>query len=80
MLAVWPMTRSPSTRNGGAKAPRGPPQLGQVVHQGVLAAARVRILAGDIDIVRAGRFQRQADEFTAPLDARPIMQLIGHAL
>src|SRR6185436_18850695 len=39
-----------------------------------LAAA----LARHIDIVGAGFLQREADEFAAPLDRRPIMQFVAH--
>src|SRR5205807_462986 len=41
------------------------------------AAAPAR-LARQIDIVRAGLFQRQAHEFTATLDRRPIIELVAH--
>ena len=36
-------------------------------------------LARHVDIVGAGLLQRQSDEFAAPLDARPVVQLVGHA-
>jgi len=38
------------------------------------------ILARDIDIVRAGGFERQADELASPLDCGPVVEFIGHAL
>ncbi|EGE61051.1 hypothetical protein RHECNPAF_1260029 [Rhizobium etli CNPAF512] len=35
-------------------------------------------LTGDVDVIGAGFLQRKPDEFTATLDAVPIIKLIGH--
>ena len=37
-------------------------------------------LARDVDIVRAGLFQRQPHEFSAPLDAVPVVKFVGHGV
>ena len=36
------------------------------------------VLARHVDIVGTGFLQRQADEFAAPLDAGPVVKLVGH--
>ena len=43
-----------------------------------LDAAPGPALARDIDIRRAGRLEREPHELAAPLDARPVEELIGH--
>ena len=43
-----------------------------------LHAAPGPAFARDIDIRRAGRLEREAHELAAPLDARPVVELISH--
>ena len=67
---------SPSRRNGGAKGVCGaPPSSFAVI---ALHAAPGSALARDIDVRRAGRLEREAHKLAAPLDARPIVELIRH--
>jgi hypothetical protein len=47
------------------------------LHRGEHALDAIRS-ARDVDIFGAGVFQRQADEFAAPLDAGPVEQLVRH--
>ena len=54
---------------------------------GVVAAAKEEfaehgggeLAARHIDIIGAGFFQRQTDEFAAPLDLRPVVKLVTHS-
>ena len=42
-------------------------------------AAPGAVFAGDVDIRRAGGLEREAHKLAAPLNARPIVELIRHA-
>jgi hypothetical protein len=52
--------------------------VAQRAQQGRHAAARVLGAPCDVHVSRAGRFERQADEFAATGDRRPVVQFIGH--
>jgi hypothetical protein len=39
---------------------------------------RIAAVAGDVHVIGAGILQRQADELAAPLDAAPVVKLVGH--
>src|SRR6202020_1661513 len=41
--------------------------------------AAFALAARHIDIIGAGFFQRQTDEFAAPLDLRPVVKLVTHS-
>jgi hypothetical protein len=43
------------------------------------AAAAGLGLQGHVDVVGRGFLERQADEFAAPLDAGPVVELVAHA-
>ena len=68
---------SPSRRYGGAKGGERP-----VFHErrhGGDAASRSPF-AGDVAVRRARLLERQADEFAAALDARPVEELVRHGV
>ena len=46
------------------------------LHEGDVRLAAA--LARDVDIVGAGLLQREADEFAAPLDGRPVIEFVAH--
>jgi hypothetical protein len=74
MAAVWPMTNSPSLRKGGAKGGWRRLRSAERAQQGRHSAARVLRAPRDVHVRRAGRFERQADEFAATCDRRPVVQ------
>ena len=79
MLATCETTTAPSRRNGGAKGVCGAARALEHRHH-PLHAAPGPALARDIDIRRARRFERKAHKLAAPLDARPIVELVRHNL
>ena len=75
MSATCETTISPSRRNGRE---RGLRRAAFEHRRHALYAAPRRALPRDIDISRAGRFEREAHKLAAPLQARPIVELISH--
>ena len=79
MLATCETTTAPSRRNGGAKGVCGAAAPSSIDIM-PLDAAPGPALARDIDIRRARRLEREAHKLAAPLDARPIVELVRHSL
>src|SRR6516164_8775289 len=76
MLAVWPMTSLPALRNGGANGGRAlhPPSMNFII----TGTPRWPPRRAHVDVVGARLLQCQADELAAPLDRRPVMELVAH--
>ena len=66
--------QAPSRRKGGAKACGAPPE--HRFHR--LDAPPRSLLARDIDVWRLGLLKGEADKLAAPLNAWPIVELVGH--
>ena len=75
MFAVCPITSLPAFRNGGANGGRGSaPSMNRIIAGTPPLASPAR----DVEVVGARLFQRQADEFAAALDRRPVVELVAH--
>ena len=74
MLALWPTSTLPCFSIGGAYEPK-PPRFPAIASLQRIDPAR---LAADVAVLGFRLLERQPDELAAPLNARPVVELVSH--